>query len=114
MSLVAPGWHYIRDVIGAEQLYDLRRDTSELHNVVGPGELNPVLNVFRRTLLDVLTDDRGSAEVENLYLARYRRMLQSEVTPSNDLLVPTVTAESSGMPLVQRNGGGFGHSQGGP
>ena len=76
MSLVAPGWHYIRDGVGPEQLYDLRRDSSELLNLVGSAEVNTVLEVFRRTLLDVLTDDRGSTEVENVYLARYRAIAQ--------------------------------------
>ena len=99
MSLVAPGWHYIRDVVGPEQLYDLRRDSSELHNLVGSAEVNPVLDVFRRTLLDVLTDDHGSTEVENVYLARYRRSLQSEVQASTQPPVPMAAAESPGMPL---------------
>ena len=83
MSLVASGWHYIRDGVGPEQLYDLRRDPSELFNLVGSAEVNAVLDVFRRTLLDVLTDDLGSTEVENAYLARYRRLLKSEVQASS-------------------------------
>jgi arylsulfatase A-like enzyme len=114
MSLLAPGWHYIRDVVGPEQLYDLNRDSSELHNLVGPPEYNPVLDVFRQTLLDVLTDEHGSPEVESLYLARYRRMLQSEVQTISRPLIPIASAEPPAMPLVRRNGGVYEHSGGRP
>jgi arylsulfatase A-like enzyme len=98
MSLVVPGWHYIRDRVGLEQLYDLRRDSSELLNVAGAAEVSSVLEVFRRTLLDVLTADRGSTEVENLYLARYRRSLKSQVQASSPLPGPMSAVESLGMP----------------
>jgi arylsulfatase A-like enzyme len=83
MAMVASGWHYIRDGVGPEQLYNLRRDPSELLNLVGSAEVNDVLNGFRRRLLDVLTADLGSTEVENAYLARYRRLLKSEVGASS-------------------------------
>jgi arylsulfatase A-like enzyme len=101
MSLVSPGWHYIRDVVGPEQLYDLIRDSSELHNLAVTSEADPVLDVFRRTLVDVLTKEAGSTEVENLYLARYRRLLQSEVQASTRPLAPMASMESIGMSLGQ-------------
>jgi arylsulfatase A-like enzyme len=94
MSLVASGWHYIRDGVGPEQLYDLRRDPSELRDLAGFAEVNPVLEDFRRTLLEVLTDDVGSAEVENAYLARYRRLLKSEVPASSQPPGPMSAVES--------------------
>jgi hypothetical protein len=94
MALVASGWHYIRDGVGPEQLYDLRRDPSELLNLVGSAEVNDVLDVFRRTLLDVLTGDLGSTEVENAYLARYRRLLESEVRASSQAPGPMSALES--------------------
>ena len=79
MSLVASGRHYIRDGTGSEQLYDLRRDPSELVNLVDSAEGNQELGAFRRMLLDVLTDDPGSIEVENAYLKPYRRRLESAI-----------------------------------
>jgi hypothetical protein len=62
----------------------------------------------------VLTDEHGSPEVESLYLARYRRMLQSEVQANTQPLVPMASAESPVKPLAQRNGGIHEHSGGGP
>jgi hypothetical protein len=94
MSLVAPGWHYIRDGVGPEQLYDLRRDSSELLNLAGSAEVKTVLDRFRRTLLDVLTDDLGSTEAENAYLARYRRLLKSEVQAGSAPLGPLAAVDS--------------------
>jgi hypothetical protein len=79
MSLVDSGWHYIRDRVGPEQLYDLRNDPSETRNLVGSAPANIVLDIFRRRLLDALNSDPGSAAVENAYLARFRRLLQADV-----------------------------------
>jgi hypothetical protein len=79
MSLVANGWHYIRDRVGPEQLYDLRGDPSELINVVDSPDITGILFEFRRTLLDILTQERGSTEVENAYLSRYRRSLEADL-----------------------------------
>jgi arylsulfatase A-like enzyme len=79
MSLVASGWHYIRDRVGPEQLYDLRSDPTELRNLVGSSAVDTALGSFRRSLLDILTNEAGSTEVENTYLARYRRLLKSDV-----------------------------------
>jgi arylsulfatase A-like enzyme len=114
MALVTPGWHYIRDVVGPEQLYDLIGDSSELHNLIGPPEFNPVLDEFRRTLLEVLTDDHGTPEIENMYLTRYRRSLQSQVEASTPPLIPMASTEWPRMRPGQRNGGGQGHSGSGP
>ena len=79
MSLVAPGWHYIRDGRGIEQLYDLRRDPSELHNLADSAESDPALRAFRGELLDILKDEPGSIEVERTYLNPYRRRLESVI-----------------------------------
>jgi hypothetical protein len=67
-------------------------------------EADPVLDVFRRALVDVLTQDAGSTEVENLYLARYRRSLKSQVQASTQPLVPMASVESIGMPLGRAHG----------
>jgi arylsulfatase A-like enzyme len=83
MSLVALGRHYIRDGTGSEQLYDLRRDPSELANLVDSPEGRQVLGVFRRMLLNLLVADRGSTEVEQAYLKPFRQWLESLVQASS-------------------------------
>ena len=94
MSLVASGRHYIRDGTGSEQLYDLRRDPLELVNLVDSAEGKQVLGVFRRMLLDVLTDNPGSIEVENAYLKPYRQWLKSLVQASSPPREPLAAIES--------------------
>ena len=83
MSLVTSGWHYLRDGTGAEQLYDLSRDPFETINLIGPTEGNPVVRVFRKRLLELLTDNPASIEVENAYLKTYRQTLASLVEESS-------------------------------
>ena len=79
MSLVASGHHYIRDGAGGEQLYDLLSDPFERINLMeSPGHGQEV-GAFRRMLLEVLTDNPGSVEVEEAYLDSYRASLKSLV-----------------------------------
>ena len=82
MSLVASGHHYIRDCMGIEALYDLRRDPFELDNLMGSSKDNQAVGVFRKMLLEVLTDNPGSIEVEKAYLGAYREGLRALV-PDN-------------------------------
>jgi len=79
ISLVAMGHHYIRDSLGDEQLYDLTTDPLELLNLTGPATGNDEVAVFRRMLLDALTNNPGSVELEEAYLATYRRWLEDLV-----------------------------------
>ncbi len=79
MSLVALGRHYIRDGRGGEQLYDLRVDPYEQTNLMKPAYGKQGVEVFRRMLLQVLTDNPGSAEVEKAYLKPYRKRLAALV-----------------------------------
>ncbi len=83
MSLVASGHHYIRDGMGAEQLYDLRSDPFERVNLMAPPYGNQAVGVFRRMLLEVLTDNPGSIEVENAYLEPYRQWLKALIQESS-------------------------------
>ncbi|MFI5455375.1 MAG: sulfatase-like hydrolase/transferase [Isosphaerales bacterium] len=78
-SLVALGRHYIRNGLGSEQLYDLRHDQVESVNQIDSAEGKQVAGVLRRMLLDVLTGNPGSIEVENAYLKPYRQWLESVV-----------------------------------
>jgi arylsulfatase A-like enzyme len=77
MSLVASGHHYIRHGMGLEQLYDLRVDPSERVNLMASYHGDQRVGAFRRMLLEVLTDNPGSAEVEKAYLEPYRKWLET-------------------------------------
>ena len=79
MSLMSSGWHYFRDGVGREQIYDLSRDTGEQTNLVGSAKGEKMLVLLRRLLLEVLTGDPGSIEVENSYLKSFRQLLESLV-----------------------------------
>ena len=83
MSLVASGHHYIRDGMGAEQLYDLRRDPFERVNLMGSSDGNQAVGAFRKMLLEVLTDNPGSIEVEKAYLEAYRQGLKALIPESS-------------------------------
>jgi arylsulfatase A-like enzyme len=79
MSLVVPGWHYLRDGMGDEQLYDLWHDPFERVNLMHGDLARPTVADVRRRLLAVLKRDHGSVEVENAYLKHFRRWLSSIV-----------------------------------
>jgi hypothetical protein len=83
MSLVARGHHYLRDGMGTEALYDLRRDPFELVNLVGPSYDNQALGLFRKMLLEALTDNPGSIEVEKAYLEAYKQGLHALIPDSS-------------------------------
>ena len=82
MSLVTGDHHYIRDGMGTEQLYNLAIDRFEFTNLAGSSQSVGRVAAFRKKLLDVLTDNRGSSEVEKAYLtvlpAMARRTRSSE------------------------------------
>jgi arylsulfatase A-like enzyme len=79
MSLVAGGHHYIRHGMGLEQLYDLRVDPFERLNLMASAIGGRRVGAFRRMLLEVLTDNPGSAEVEKAYLEPFRKWLEDLV-----------------------------------
>jgi arylsulfatase A-like enzyme len=79
MSLVASGHHYIRHGMGLEQLYDLRVDPSERVNLMASTRGDRRVGALRRMLLEVLTDNPGSVEVEKAYLEPYRKWLEALV-----------------------------------
>jgi hypothetical protein len=54
--------------------------------------LTEKLGSFRRVLLDTLTDDRGTTEVENAYLKPYRQRLKSLVQASSPSSESTTAA----------------------
>jgi arylsulfatase A-like enzyme len=89
MSLVAAGHHYIRHGMGLEQLYDLKVDPTEQINLMASSIGGRRVGVFRRMLLEVLTDNRGSAEVEKAYLESYRKWLETLVQDRSEPIATT-------------------------
>lgn len=47
LSLVADGWHYIRNGDGREELYDFKHDTDETHDLAGLADKAEVLRTLR-------------------------------------------------------------------
>ena len=82
MSLVTMGRHYIRDGMGSEQLYDLKGHRLESENLMDSREGKQIAGLFRRMLLDALTENPGSIVAENAYLKPYRQWLKSLVEQS--------------------------------
>jgi arylsulfatase A-like enzyme len=83
MSLVASGHHYVRQGMGAEILYDLTNDPFERVNLMGSSHGRQAAGVFRRMLLEVLTDNPASTEAEAAYLKKYRQDLEALVQTSS-------------------------------
>ncbi len=83
MSLVASGHHYLRDGMGTEALYDLRTDPFELVNLVRSSRDNQAVRVFRKMLLDVLTENPASIEVDKAYLEAYKQGLKAIIQESS-------------------------------
>jgi arylsulfatase A-like enzyme len=83
ISLVALGHHYVRDGMGAELLYDLRRDPLERVNLMNSPDGHQAAGVFRKALLDVLTENSGSVEVEEAYLEAYKQGLKAVIRESS-------------------------------
>ena len=75
ISLLAEGQHYIRDGLGTERLFDLRRDPFESNDLAAQPEGRQRLLHFRKMLLEFLRDNPASVEVENAYLTGYRQRL---------------------------------------
>jgi arylsulfatase A-like enzyme len=89
MSLVASGHHYIRHGMGLEQLYDLIADPLEQVNLMASSSGEQRVRPFRRQLLEVLTDNPGSVEVEKAYLKAYRKWLEALVQGLTDPVTTT-------------------------
>jgi len=97
MSLVALGRHYIRDGMGSEQLFDLTNDPFEQVNLMDSAAGKQLVEVFRKMLLEVLTDNPGSIEAEKAYLKPYRQSLQALVQESSPPRDPMSARESQGI-----------------
>jgi arylsulfatase A-like enzyme len=96
MSVMKPGWHYLRDAAGREQIYDLTQDMGELQNLENTANGKNQRTNLQGMLLDVLTKNPGSTEVEDAYLTRYRQELKGLVQPGSP--TPEATTPSSAAP----------------
>jgi arylsulfatase A-like enzyme len=76
MSLVTSGHHYIRTGRRTERLYDLNKDPYERDNLLTHPDGGQRVEVFRRKLLEVLSENLGSVEAEASYLWDYRNTLE--------------------------------------
>ena len=92
MSLVASGRHYVRDGMGTELLFDLLRDPFETNNLMKSAEGDQIAGPFRKMLLNLLTDNPGSIEIENAYLNVYRQRLKAVVDESTAAKRPALSA----------------------
>ena len=79
MSLVASGYQYVRRGVGVEQLFHLRSDPYEQFDLMKSPDGQRQVGIFRKLLLEMLTDNPGSAEVETAYLKSYREWLEALV-----------------------------------
>ncbi len=79
MSLMASGYHYRRNGRGLERLFDLKLDSYEQVNLIDSAADLARVATFRKMLLDVLSRERGSLEVEKSYLSSYRTWLEDLV-----------------------------------
>ncbi len=88
MSLVSAGYHYIRDGLGAEELFDLTIDRAETVNLIAGGRGSQLVRPLRQSLLDVLDANPGAIQSENAYLKAYRQWLRSLVGVNVARLLP--------------------------
>jgi arylsulfatase A-like enzyme len=79
MSLVAEGRHYLRDSLGAEELYDLERDPGERSNLKNAPEEHAALSRFRTALLDLFMNDPVTTPGGSTTLRNYQRALETLV-----------------------------------
>ncbi len=79
MSLVVDGHHYTRNGIDGERLFDLTVDPFEMDNLIPRPGAAQKLHSLRKRLLDFLTENPASAEVEKAYLKSFRERLSAVV-----------------------------------
>ncbi len=79
MSLVAEGLHYLLDIRGTEELYDLAADPRERRDVRNDPGRSAALDRLRKGLALSIRENRGTTGVARDYLDRLRRVLDSLV-----------------------------------
>jgi arylsulfatase A-like enzyme len=77
MSLVAEGLHYLLDLRGTEELYDLSADPRELRDLKNDPGRNADLRRLRNALALILRDNRAPGGVAGDYQNRLRMVLSA-------------------------------------
>jgi len=77
MSLVAGGLHYLLDIRGTEELYDLAADPRERHNLRNDPSRNPALGRLRNSLDEILRETPVTSAVAAVYRKQLMRVLES-------------------------------------
>jgi arylsulfatase A-like enzyme len=77
MSLVDEGLHYLLDIRGTEELYDLSGDPRELRDLKNDPSRIPALGRFRNSLGQILRDNRAKSAVAADYKGQFQRFLHS-------------------------------------
>jgi arylsulfatase A-like enzyme len=81
MSLFAQGLHYLVDVRGNEELYELASDPRELRNLKDDPRETPALDRFRNSLGEFLRRNRVTSGVAGDYQKQLGRLLENWAPP---------------------------------
>jgi arylsulfatase A-like enzyme len=81
MSLVAGGLHYLLDMNGTEELYDLANDPGELQDMRNAPHLKAALDGLRNRLAQIIAGNRPTSAVAASYQSRFLTLLTSLIPP---------------------------------
>jgi|SRR5579864_48254 len=77
ISLVAEGLHYLLDVRGTEELYDLAADPRELRDLKSSPGQKPALGRFRSALRQILVENRVTSAAARQYQEQLKKVLKA-------------------------------------
>ena len=77
MSSVVDNLHYIVDIRGTEELYDLAADPAESHNLKDVRGHNEALDRLRRSLAEFLRDNRVKTGVAADYEKQLMKLIDT-------------------------------------
>ena len=78
-SVVDEGLHYLLDIRGTEELYDLAADPAEIRDLKNAPERDSTLNHLRNALALILRDNRAPGEVAAAYQKQLLTLLGSMI-----------------------------------